>query len=60
MSTLIELCHCGNAKASHHKGKGNCLAVFCTCLEYCSRDLPDTRPKPPEPLNDLDDDEEAA
>lgn len=47
MSTLQELCHCGNHKDSHHEGKGVCLAVGCNdCLEFCDRTKPDTRKKP--------------
>ena len=59
MTVLLQICHCSNDRASHHKGKGNCLAMWCRCLEYCSRDLPDTRPRPPEPLNDEEDDDAA-
>jgi hypothetical protein len=48
VSIYVEICHCSNAKSSHHEGTGACLAVGCNdCPRYCDRNLPDTREKPP-------------
>lgn len=38
-----EVCHCGNAKSSHHEGVWNCLAVGCNDCPYY-RD--DSKPDP--------------
>ncbi len=40
MSSYLEICHCGNDKASHHEGKYTCLAIACECTEYRDRNAP--------------------
>lgn len=44
MNQILEICHCGNDRASHHKGKFNCLALACECTGYVDRW--DPKPKP--------------
>ena len=43
MNQILEICHCGNDRASHFEGKHACLALACDCTSYVDR----WDPKPP-------------
>lgn len=51
MNTLREVCKCGHDKATHFKGKHNCLGLYCNdCKEYRNEwedDAPITVRAPP-------------
>ncbi len=56
MNQLLEVCHCGHAKATHHEEWGQCLGLGCNtpsddwenefvdnfCPFYRDRNVPDT------------------